>query len=249
MKLTRKTFLALVPAALLLAACGGSDDPINVADPRVRFVHAAQLAPNVTLFRNDLAQSDANNVGYRYASRYFDVETGTATWRVATAAGSAEVGTLAFDARRGHKYSLLALPGSPAVEVMLIDDPFNRGLSSNDPRVRVLHASFNAQTVDVYLTPASTNIATVQPNFSTVAYKAALPASGEDSIAFVGAAYQLRITVAGTKSVIFSAPITLANDEDWLLTTVPSSLVPNAIKVLAVRADDPSRSAVEIASQ
>jgi hypothetical protein len=49
--------------------------------------------------------------------------------------------------------------------------------------------------------------------------------------------------------VIFSAPVTLANNADWLVMTVPGNVTPNAIRVLLVLADDPSRTTQEIASQ
>jgi hypothetical protein len=251
MKLLR-LLLAAVPA-LLIAACGGGDDGIddrlNVADPKVRFVHAAQLAPNVTLYRNGAAQSDATGVGYRHASAYFDVETGAADWRVGTASGNLEVGTLRFDASRGHKYTLLAVPGATAAEVLLIDDPYNRGLVTDKARVRALNASFNAQSVDVYVTAPGTNLATVTPDFSMVGYRQTLPPSGDDSAELEGGAYQLSITEPGTKNLIFTAPVTLDDNADWLVLTVPSGVAPNDIKILVVRADDPTLSALEIQSQ
>lgn len=252
MKLNRKRFLALLPAAALLAACGGGgdlDDAVDVADAQVRFVHAAQTAPAVTLFRNGAAQADASNVAYPFASNYYDVESGAATWRVGTANGNAEVGTLQFDARRGSKYTLLAVPGATTPEVLLVDDPFDKGLTSDRARVRVLNGSFTAQNVDVYLNAAGTDIAAVPANFSSVAYKAAMPPSGDDSAELDGGNYLLRVTTAGTKNVIFSAPVTLTKDADWLITTVPSALAPNALKLVVVQQNNPNRQATVIESQ
>ena len=169
-----KFLLALVPI-LLVAACGGSDDledRLDVADPKVRFVHAIPLGPDVTLFRNDVAQSDATNVGYKYASTYFDVETGIGTWRVNTSTGNVQLGALTqIDAKRGNRYTMVAVPGSPAADLMLIDDPYNKGLTTDDARVRAVNASFNAQNIDVYLNPPGTDLATVGPNFAAVGYK------------------------------------------------------------------------------
>ena len=74
MKLLQKLLMACVPLAAL-TACGGGDtaDRFDVADPAVRFVHAAPTAPAVTLYRASAAQPDATNVSYRFASNYFDV--------------------------------------------------------------------------------------------------------------------------------------------------------------------------------
>jgi hypothetical protein len=247
-----KALCALAPA-IILAACGGGDDiddRLDVADPQVRFVHAIPIGPAVTLFRNDVAQADATSAGYKFASPYFDVETGPAVWRVNTDVGNVQIGApTSIDAKRGNRYTMIAVPGSPNGDLMLIDDPFNKGLTSDNARVRAVNASFNAQNIDVYLTPPTVDLAGVAPNFASVGYKAAMPPSGDDSAELPGGSYQLRITPAGTKTVIFSAPVTLANDADWLVMTVPGDISPNAIRVLLVLANDPGRTTQEIASQ
>lgn len=246
MKLIHKLLLAAAPLAFL-AACGGGDDSLDdrldIADPKVRFVHAASLSPAVSVFRNDVAQADATNVAYRGASRYYDVETGTATWRVATTSGNATVGTVSFNATRGDKFTLVAVPdlALTGAEVLLIADPYDKELTANNARVRVLHAASNTPSaVDVYLVPTGTDIATIGPNFAGVGFKTANPASGANSVDFtVGSgAYQLIITAAGSKTQVFSAPVTVTNNADWLLTVLPDSVVPGDVKVLVVKSDD-----------
>ena len=238
-----KLLLALAPV-FLLGACGGGDDSLDdrlgLADPKVRLVHAVPLAPNVSLFRDGVAQSaDVTNMPYKGASNYFDVAHASATWDVQTATNPAvDVGSVAFNADRGHKYTLVAVPDAGSVtEVVLINDPYNIGLVSDNARVRAFNASFNAANYDVYLTAAGVDLATVAPNFASVAYKQAVPASGVDSGQFEGGNYSLRITTAGTKTVIFTAPVNLAKNADWLLTSVPGSVNPNDIKVLVVQSD------------
>lgn len=246
MKLLHKLLLATAPV-LLVAACGGGDDSLDdrldIADPKVRFVHAATLSPPVSVYRNDVAQADATNVAYRGGSRYFDVETGNATWRVATTTGNATVGTVTFNATRGDKFTLVAVPdlALTGAEILLIADPYDKELTANNARVRVLHAASNTPSaVDVYLTPTGTDIATVSPNFAGVGFKVANPASGANSIDFtVGSgAYSLTITAAGSKTPVFLAPVTVTNNADWLLTVLPDSVVPGDLKVLVVKSDD-----------
>lgn len=235
--------LATLPA-LMLAACGGGDDSLDdrldLADPKVRLLHAVPFAPSVTLFRdNQGISSDVTNVPYRGASNYFDVSTSTQRWDVRTATTPAvNVGGLSFDARRGNKYTLVAVASSSSLtEVALIDDPYNKSITSDNARVRVFNASFNTTGLDVYLTPTNTDISAVTPTFSAVTYKTAKPASGQDSVELEGGSYRLRITPAGTKSVIFSAPVSLARNADWLLTTVPGSISPTDVRVLVVQSD------------
>lgn len=253
MNLRRKFLFATLAPMVLLAACGGGDDSLDdrldIADPKVRFVHAIPLGPNVSLVRNDVVQSDATNVSYRFASRYFDVETGNATWSVRTATGNVNLGNVPFDANRGNRYSVIALPGSAAADTLLIDDPYNKGLTANNARVRIVNASFNAANVDVYVNPAGTDINTVAPNFSTVGYKNASPASGNDSVDVTPATYQVRVTEAGTKNVIFNAPVVIGVNADLLVMTLPASVAANSIKLLVVQSDDDTRTATEIETQ
>lgn len=240
-----KLMLALAPV-FLVAACGGSsddslDDRLNIADPKVRLVHAVPLAPNVSLFRADVAQAgDVTNLPYKGASNYFDVSNTSAKWDVRTATTPAlPVGSVTFDASRGRKYTLLAVPDAGSVtEVVLIDDPYTRGIATDNARVRIFNGSFNAASVDVYLTAPGADLATATPNFGAVGYKQAAPATGINSSEIEGGAYSLRITTAGTKTVIFTSPVNLAKNADWLLTSVPGSVTPNDVKVLVIRSDE-----------
>ena len=244
MKPVSKLLLALVPA-LFLAACGGGneddlDDRLDLADPKVRLVHAVPLGPDVSLFRNGEAQaSEVTGMPYKGASDYFDVSTNEATWEVRTATSpSASIGEVTFDPSRGEKYTLIAVPDAGSLtEVVLITDPFRKGLTSDKARLRAFNAAFNAANLDVYLTAPGADIATATPTFAAVGYKDAMPASGEDSIEVSGDTYQLRLTEAGSKTVVFDAEVVLEDNADWLLVPVPASLDANHVNVLAVRAD------------
>lgn len=248
-----KTMLAVTPM-LLVAACGGGDDDLDdradIADPKVRLVHAVPLGPNVSLTRNGTALA-STDVAYKGATSYFDVESGDATWVVrTTAAPNTTIGQQQFDASRGNKFTLVAVPAAGSLtEVLLIADPYNKSLTSDDARVRVLNASFNAANIDAYITRPGVAIAGVAPNFGAVAYKQANPASGNDSVEFDGddANYVLTLTAAGSKTPIFQSPVSLGKNADWLLTVLPDTIAPNDVKVLVVKSDD-SAPAQEIAN-
>lgn len=253
-----KLLALLMASAALVSACGGNDDDVDdrldIADPKVRFVHAIPAGPNVSLYRSDVLQGDVNNVPYKFASKYYDVDNGAATWKVKLASADVTLGSATFDAHHGNKYTMVALPGETAADFLVIDDPYNKGIVSDKARVRVLNASFNAQNIDVYLTEPQIDINTVGPNFSSVGYKTASPASGNDSIELKGGIYQLRITTAGTKNVIFNVSnVNLADNADWLLMTIPSGgigfLTPNNVKVLVAKSDDDAKTTLEFNSQ
>ena len=88
---------------------------------------------------------------------------------------------------------------------------------------------------------------------SAVPFKQARPTAGNDSVDLDGGAYQLRVTTAATKNVIFNANVTLAKNADWLLLTLPTdgigTVTPSAIKPLLAKSDDSSNASVEIVSQ
>lgn len=254
MKNLLKTLALALPVAMLAACGGGDDNALGTADPNVRFVHAVPAGPNVSLFRfADQPQSDATDVGYKYKSDYYDIETGPATWTLKTATGGIELGTLpSFDYARGNRYTITAVASATGADLVLIDDPFNRAPSSDTARVRVLNGALNSQNVDVYLTAPGTDLATVAPTFPSVAFKSAVPASGNDATNVDGSLtpYQVRVTLAGTKTVIFNSTLTIKDDEDWLLITVPNGVTADAVHVLAViGGTDPTRTAIELTPQ
>ena len=236
MNILNKFLLACVPV-VGLAACGGgdTDDRLDVADPAVRFVHASPLAPNVTLFRDAVAQTDVTDVAYKFASNYFDVSSSPADWSVKTSVGDATVGTVLINPARGNKYTIVALPSSNTEDsVYVIQDPYNKSLTTDKAKLRVMNASFNASNIDLYMTAAGVDIAaaSVTPLIAATAYKTSGPASGSDSISIDGGTYQVAITAAGTKTVLFKGQLLVGANQDVLLLSVPDSLLPGAIKTL-----------------
>lgn len=226
--LLRRLFVASIPL-IALAACGGGDtaDRIDVADPAVRFVHAVPAGPTVALDRDGVVQSDAASVSYEFASNYFDVPMGTADWRVSTVTTpSVSLGSINIAPQRGTKYTIVATTGG----VVLVVDPYNKSLTTNHSRLRLVNASFNAGSVDLYLTP-TTDISGASPTVGATAFDTAGPPSGGDSVDIAGGTYQLTVTSAGNKTtVLFASQLVVADNKDILLLTVPGLA---GIKVLS----------------
>ncbi|MBC7957902.1 MAG: DUF4397 domain-containing protein [Cytophagales bacterium] len=252
MKSIYKLLLAATPV-LFVAACGGGDDSIDdrldIADPKVRFVHAIPAGPAVDFLRGPTVAGGVTNVSYRYASKYFVVDTAPADYTVRTTAGASTIATINVNPTRGNKYTFIAMPGASTTNnLLLINDPYDKQLTATNGRVRVVNGSFNAANVDVYLTAPTVDIATVGPNFAAAAYGTSVPGSGANSIDFTNGSYQLRVTTAGTKNVIFSAPLAVATNADLLLVTIPATLLANSVKVLSVIADN-EQPATELLTQ
>lgn len=229
-----KLALACVPFALV-AACGGGDDladRLDLANPTVRFVHASPLAPNVTLYRGAVAQSQATNVPYKYASNYYDIDTSAADWSVQTATGNVTIGSVNIDPKRGNRYTIVALPASSTESSLyLINDPYNKALDSTKTRLRVMNASFNTPAIDVYMTKTA-DISAAVPQIAGVVYKTSGPKSTDDSLEIAGDTYQLRVTTTGTKTVLFTGTVAFGNNQDVLILTVPDAGSTGGIKAL-----------------
>ena len=240
MKPIFKLALACAPLAFV-AACGGGDDladRLDLANPTVRFVHASPLAPNVSLYRNQgttsVAQTQATNVAYKSATNYYDIDLSAADWVVKTSVTDATVGSVNIDPKRGNKYTIIALPASSTTNALyVINDPYNKPLSSTSTKLRVMNASFNAANIDVYMTTGvNADISTALPLIPATAYKTAGPASGNDSQNIPGGTYQVRVTTAGTKAVLFSGQLTFGNNQDVLILTVPDAAASGGVSAL-----------------
>jgi hypothetical protein len=226
MKPLWKALLASVPVAMI-AACGGGDteDRLDVADPVVRFVHASPLAPNLTLFRANVALPDATNAPYKFASNYADIAMGAADWQVKTADVTAlTIGTIPIDPARGTKYTIVAVPAAPTgSSTYLIVDPYNKPLGSSSTRLRIMNAA--PASVDLYMNPPGTDItpAGALPFIAGTAYKTSGPASGSDSLDIQDGTYQATVTTAGTKTILFRGTVAFNANKDILLITVPDA--------------------------
>jgi hypothetical protein len=244
-------------SAGLLAACGGSDDnddSLDVNDPNIRFVHAVPGGPSVTLQRNGVDDTAATNVGYKYASEYYDVDTETYTYslRTAPAGGGTELDSISVDAERGNRYTIVALPADSGAELVQIVDPYDKRPGTDDSRVRVLSVAANAQAFDVYLTAdPAVDLTNESPDITNVGYKTVKPDSGSNSFDEIEpGTYRLRLTPTGSKTAFFNQVVTLPDDGDWLLVALPEDpATPNSVRLLLVNGNDSDSVTEEIVTE
>ena len=265
---TIRNLAAFAGAACLLAACGGSGDvgkEVGLQKPEVRFVNAVPIAPNgsaapsLDLFVNGSTLSGQTNVPYKGVTNFANIGTGSTqvSYGITGSSASSALASGTFpDVANGHEYTVIALPSITASDgygIGLIDDPFDKGLLSNDARVRSFNASPNAADVDIYIVPpGTTSLAGYSPTMAGVSYGNAVPASGQDSLYFSGGNYMAIVTVAGTTAPIYeSAQFSLANNADWLISTVPaggvaSTLQPGQIHLLVAQGGNTTQPALEL---
>jgi hypothetical protein len=247
----------VVAATALLAACGGGDDGVDdrlgISQPSVRLLNTVPVGVNVDLTQNG-APTQVSNAPYKFVSAYFDISKDNNLFQLKLAGTQTVIGQTTINGATGHKYSLIATPGATSAELVTIDDPYDKGLISDKARVRGFNAALNSQNIDMYITAPAVDLTTVGPTLGAIAYKNANPPSGADSIYFDSGTYRLRITTAGTKTVIFdSGALTLNNNADWLITTIPvdgiGAVVPNRIKVLVATSSTGAGNSTELVTQ
>jgi len=255
MKMIR-TIAALASAAALLAACGGGGDDVGkevgLQNPLIHFVHAIPGGPTVDFLVNGSPLQ--TGITYKTVTNFANINTGaTSVSFTATGTTTPALASGSFpDVAKGHEYTVLALPSLTGADIGLIDDPFDKGLLSNDARVRGFNATANSQNVDLYLVAPGTDISTVAPTLAGIAFKNAVPPSGQDSVYMSGGNYTAIVTTAGSKTPIFqSETFSLANNADWLITTVPtagalSQLLPNQIHLLVAQGGNTQQPALEL---
>jgi hypothetical protein len=255
-----RTMAAVVAVASVLSACGGGSDDVGkelgLTNPQIHFIHAIPSGPAVDFLVNGAAPSGQTNISYKGVTNLTNINTGSTNVGYAATGTTTALASGNFpNVAKGHEYTVLALPGLAAPDIGLIDDPFDKGLLSNSARVRGFNASANATNLDLYLVQASaTNIANVSPTMSSVAFKNAVPASGQDSIYVSGGQYVLIATAAGSKTPIFqSQSFSLGNNADWLVTSVPiggvlSQLLPGQIHLLIAQNGNTTTPSIELSN-
>jgi hypothetical protein len=252
-----RTLAALFGAASLLAACGGGSNDVGkevgLQNPEIHFVHALPGGPTLDfLVKGAPLQT---GITYKSVTNFANIGTGQTSVAFANTGTTTALASGTFnDVAKGHEYTVLALPGASGADIGLIDDPFAKGLLSNSARVRAFNASANAQNLDLYLVPPGTNIGTVSPTMAGVAFKNAVPATGQDSIYVSGGTYVLIATLPGQKTPIYqSTQFDLQNNADWLITSVPiagvlSQLLQNQIHLLVAQGGNTSQPALELSN-
>lgn|GEM_PF-1032043 len=253
MDFINKVLLAFA-SMVVLSACGGSSDTTETtgtSDPQVRFANVSPTAPPLTLARNGVNRAEATNVSNIFFSDYFTVDPGNADYRVS---GQHNTGnppnpdyafsqTINFDARRGHKYTILTVADSSQSGVsasrpstlVLVDDPTNPSHVNDDSYVRAVNGSFNAQKVDIYLIGLNETIDTRPPDLPSISFTQSNPVSGSDSIRRRGGDYQVVAATADTKNILYRGRFTIPEKRDVLFVTVPYiAFTPNGTGVAIV---------------
>lgn len=225
-----KKIIAVSFMSIFLVACNDDDDPVVVVDPPtpapvptadLRIIHAVPDAPTVNVYAGDAILGGLENVDYQVGSAWLTVDEGTYDVRVEAniPSGNADVITASLMLEGEKSYNVLAVGTVTADSIEPLVVSVDRSdVTAGNVRVQVVHAAPNAPTVDVYVTAPGDDIEADQP-LATAAYK-----DSTGQVEVTGGDYQIRITLEGTKTVVFdSGTVTLPADADLIVAATENT--------------------------
>tara|TARA_R110002167_G_scaffold361000_2_gene578874 strand:+ start:2162 stop:4615 length:2454 start_codon:yes stop_codon:yes gene_type:complete len=203
----------------LLGCNSDSDDdaviPEVVAKSNIQIIHAVYDAPTVNVFVDGALFGGLENVDYQGASPWVEVDSASYAVRVeANLPGdNADVISANVTLDGDMTYSVLAV-GSAAdgsIEPLIVANT-KSDIGAGNVRLQVVHAASTAPTVDVYVTAPMADIEVEQP-LATAAFK-----DFTGQVEVTAGDYQIRLTPAGTKTVVYdSGTVSLTAGSDLLV--------------------------------
>ena len=175
------------------------------AGANLRVVHASADAPAVDVIANDGDTPAVENLAFPSFTGYLNLPAATYNFKVVpTGTTTPVVINEDVPLANSMEYTLLAVGALADIEPLLLTD--NNRVVATEAKVRLVHASTLAGNVDIYVVPQGTAIATAEPAFTNVPFKAE---TGYVSLA--AGDYDVVITPTGTTTEAIKASLSFAN--------------------------------------
>jgi hypothetical protein len=187
----RGVLCLLLALAALTAAC--SDDEGTGPEEgmaRLRVVHADAELPEIDVVVDDIEM--ASDLSFLDASDYLELEPGSR--HVVFLSADSTVDELQLNLAEGVDYTVFPCCFGFRNSLFLTDD--NTASAEGNAKVRVIHFA-SAPTVDIYLTEPDADLESETPTLVSLGSFGA-----SDYLELSAGDYQMRITTAGTKTVV-----------------------------------------------
>ncbi|MEM6818776.1 MAG: DUF4397 domain-containing protein [Pseudomonadota bacterium] len=218
---SKLTAMAAV-AAIALTGCDvfddDDDDAAVVVDTTVvRVLHASPDAPAVNVTIDGLS---FNGVDYKAGTQDIRVPGGTYTVQVdglTPGANTTVIGPVDLTLSADTRYAVIAAGPVATIGPVIVEIP-DQSPAVGNIRATVVHGAPAAPAVDVYVTAPGADLGASAPlgsfSFGGSLGPAEVP----------GGEYQIRVTLAGTTTVVFdSGPVVLTAGIDYLITAVENT--------------------------
>ncbi len=203
------------PISLIVQNGSGSAEILDVGVPAdLRVVHASPDAPAVdVVVNNDFDNPLVPGLAYPNFTPFVSVPAATYNTKVTDAATQTVVPINAdLSLMAGVRYTVLAVDNLADIEPLIATDDARR--VSTYAKVRIIHASPTAQTVDIYVTAPATNINAVAPTLAQVPFKA-----NTGFLTLPEGTYDVTVTPAGSKNAAIG-PVTITVENGGVYTAV-----------------------------
>ena len=171
---------------LLLAGCGG-----GVGSTRSRFMNAVPDESNLDVLVDSTSVS--SNLGYGTSTGYQSVKSGSHQVAIEPSGSSTALLQQSITFGSGSDTTVISYNFSSSVANLVLTDD-NSAPASGDFKIRIINASPNLGPADVYIVTPSTDLNTVSPTLSNLAFGSV---AAYQSVA--AGSYEIALTAAGQK--------------------------------------------------
>ncbi len=199
----RLSRVARVAAALSLAGAGACmTDPTPGEGPssHIRVVQAVPNAPTVNLVVDSTLT--VPGLAFRTVTAFLKIEAGDRRIRLMSTSPASTLLDYSFPLEFPRAYTVLATGMVGGVEAVVAPDTAPVPIPG-EVAIRVLQASPTAGTVDMYVTDVNASLATATPVHEDMVFR-----GNSEYFSFPTGRYRVRLTTAGTKTVVYDLTYT-----------------------------------------
>ena len=204
---------------MALAGCGGSKDD-STGSTSLRLVNATLTHPSLDLYISSSRAAAA--IIADTASGYLAPASGSLTLQLTDPDASTALTTTAPTLSASAHYTLLAYESGGVVKTQLLGEDFSAP-TSGTVQLRIFDAAPDAGKLDVYITDAATDLATVTT--ATASFTTVTSFSALGPLTYSPGTYRVRVTGYGNKSDLrLDIPaVTLSNQQAGNIVLTPAS--------------------------
>lgn len=208
-------FLAFSGLFLWVGCGGGGSSSTSTTATQLRFLQGSPDSPNVNLLID--GASVASNLTYGNSTGYVAVKAGSRHIQVQQVNTTTNLLDQTVPVSSGASQTLFMTGPKAGIKALTLTDGGTTAVGT-DGYVRVINASSNLGTIDVYIVTAGTSLAGLKPTVAAVAFDGDTGyqqvAGGGGSAGATGN-YQVYLTAQGTTNVLLSiGPVSFTSNQD-----------------------------------
>ena len=190
----RALMFVLFLVSVALAGCGSKSGGSGSA--RIRVLNAIPDANSISLTIDTNAPL-VSGLAFQQTTQYMSIDTGSREFKVSANGGASNVIDTTLNINSGDLTYVVFGPVSAAVGGLFQDTGFTKPNSGNFS-VRFINSAAGVGPLDLYLTAPGVDINTTSATIPNVGYGA-----GSAFTTVVTGSYEIRVTAANTKQVVF----------------------------------------------